>query len=92
MFAAYQLMTLIVAPIIGENLPKIGRRKAIFIGVIIIPIATSAFAMAALFESDFAFYAVSLIARCLQGAADALILVTVPSIIAIEWPEQNEVY
>ena len=65
MFAAYQLTTLIVAPILGDYLPKIGLRKAILIGVIVIPIATCLFAMAALIDYDETFYAVSIIARCL---------------------------
>ena len=83
---------LIVAPILGDKLPSIGRRKAIFYGVIVASLATVAFAMASLCETDGAFYAVSIIARGLQGAADAFIFVTVPSIIAIEWPEKNETY
>lgn len=49
MFSAYQLTTLIVAPILGENLSKIGRRKAILTGVIVIPFATCLFAFAAFF-------------------------------------------
>ena len=48
--------------------------------------------MASFCQNDVAFYSVSIVARALQGAADAMILVTVPSIIAIEWPEKNEVY
>jgi len=92
LFSAYQLMTLIIAPILGDNLAKFGRRRSILIGVIVIPFATCLFALAALFENDDVFYAVSFFARCLQGAADALILVTVPSIIAVEWPEHNETY
>ena len=65
MFAAYQLTTLIVAPVLGDNLPRIGRRKAILIGVLVIPVATTLFALAALIDYDETFYAVSLIARCL---------------------------
>ena len=34
----------------------------------------------------------SIVARSFQGATDAMILVTIPSIVAIEWPEKNEVY
>ena len=28
----------------------------------------------------------------LQGGAEALIVITVPSIVAIEWPDQNDTY
>lgn len=55
-------------------------------------VATLIFASGALFENPLAFYLISFFARALQGAADAFILVAVPSVIAIEWPDQNEVY
>ena len=34
----------------------------------------------------------SIVARLFQGATYAMILVTIPAIIAIEWPEKFEVY
>ena len=92
MFASYQLMFLILAPILGDVLPKFGRRRAILCGSFLISAATVVFACGALLKDDVAFYIVSFVARCLQGASDALILVTVPSIIAVEWPEKNEKY
>ena len=76
-----------VAPVLGDILPKFGRRKAIFVGIYLMSAASIIFACAALFENDNAFYTVSLIARCVQGGADAFILISVPSIIANEWPE-----
>ena len=54
--------------------------------------ASLLFAFGAFCVNNVAFYVVSLIARSLQGAADAFVLVAVPSIIAVEWPEKNEVY
>ena len=48
--------------------------------------------MASNCETDEAFYIASILARSLQGAADAMILVTVPSIIAIEWSDKREAY
>ena len=92
MFASYQLTFLIVAPALGDMLPKFGRRRAILYGSILISLATVVFACGALFTNDVAFYIVSFVARCLQGGADAFILVSVPSIIAVEWPEKNEKY
>ena len=92
MFASYQLVFLIVAPILGDVLPKFGRRRSILYGSLMVSMATIVFACGALFTNDNAFYAVSFVARCLQGGADALILVSVPSIIAVEWPEKNEKY
>lgn len=92
LFASYQLVFLVVAPILGDTLPKFGRRRAIYVGSILISLATATFACGAFCENDTAFYIVSFVARSLQGGADAFILVSVPSIIAVEWPEQNEVY
>ena len=92
MFASYQFVFLIVTPVLGGILPKFGRRRAILCGSCFMSAATVVFACGALFENDIAFYVISLVARSLQGAADALILVTVPSIIAVEWPEKNAKY
>ena len=93
LFACYQLVFLIVAPVLGDVLPKFGRRRAIIWGICIITVATMLFASAAIFKNSGGwFFTVSLIARCMQGGADALILISVPSIIAVEWPEKNEVY
>ena len=92
MFASYQFVFLIVAPVLGDVLPKFGRRRAILYGSFLISASTVVFACGALFTNDLAFYAISFVARCLQGGADALILVAVPSIIAVEWPEKNEKY
>ena len=92
LFSSYQVAFLIVAPILGDNLPKFGRRRAIFFGSFLISIATAIFACAALFTNDTWFFTISIIARSLQGAADAFILISVPSIISVEWPEKNEMY
>ena len=92
MFASYQFVFLIITPVLMDILPKFGRRRAILCGSCFMSAATVAFACGALFENDIAFYVTSLVARSFQGAADALILVSVPSIIAIEWPEKNAKY
>ena len=92
MFAAYQLLILILAPILGEKLSVLGRRSALLYGFVVLSLATVSFAMASFCETDEGFYTVSIVARAFQGAADAIILVTVPSIIAIEWPDRNETY
>lgn len=38
------------------------------------------------------FFAVAMSGRMLQGLADALVCITIPAIIAIEFPKDNEVY
>lgn len=78
---------MIVAPALGDNLPTFGRKRSVRYGSILMTVATLMFASGALCTNATAFYIVSFVARSLQGAADALILVSVPSIIAIEWPE-----
>ncbi len=78
---------MIIAPVLGDNLPTFGRKRAIRFGSILMTVATLMFASGALCSNAVTFYIVSFVARALQGAADALILVSVPSIIAIEWPE-----
>jgi MFS family permease len=92
LFSSYQIVFLILAPILGDFLPRIGRRRAVFTGIILITCSTAIFACGALFSSGVAFYWVSLIARGFQGGADALILISIPSIISVEWPEENEIY
>ena len=37
-------------------------------------------------------FTMSIVARLFQGATYAIILVTIPAIVAIEWPEKGEVY
>ena len=91
-FSSYQVFVMITAPIMGSKISSVGRRKAILIGLIVMTSATAAFAFASFFENDLVFYSVSFVARALQGTADSFMLVAVPSVIAIEWPEKNEVY
>lgn len=92
MFASYHALILLLAPILGDKLSSIGRRRAVIIGFVTMTFATVAFAMASFCETDETFYIASILARSLQGAADAMILVTVPSIIAIEWSDKREAY
>lgn len=71
---------------------KIGRKTMVLIGVIMMTAGTLTFAIAGYEKNALSFFLVSLVARILQGLADAIISVTVPSIIAIEWPENQELY
>ena len=49
-------------------------------------LATAMFAVAGLIDDDNTFYVISFFARLIQGVAASTLLVTVPSIIAIEYP------
>ena len=65
LFASYQLLILILAPILGDYLTAIGRRKTIIHGFTVVSLATVGFAMASFCEGDELFYVVSLVARSL---------------------------
>ena len=92
LFASYQIAFLIIAPIIGENLTKYGRRRALYTSVIIFTISTATYGAAGYISNDWGFYLVSLAARIFQGFADAFMLITIPSVIATEYPHKQEEY
>lgn len=81
-----------MAPFIGDNLTKYGRRKALYTSVVIFTISTIVYGAAGYIEDDIWFYVVSLIARLFQGVADAFMLITIPSIIVQEYPSKREEY
>ena len=64
LFSSYQIAFIIVAPFIGNNLAKFGRRRALFSAVILYTIATSVFGTAGWFNDVYLFYGVSFVARC----------------------------
>jgi MFS family permease len=69
-----------------------GRKNCITIGMVVLTISTFAFGMAAYFPDVGTFYVVSMIGRGFQGIGDAMVSIAVPSIIAIEFPKDNEKY
>jgi MFS family permease len=82
---------LIAAPLTGMYAESIGRRNVLLIGVLVFSVATLTFGMASYSKKASVFYWISLGARFMQGAADALVGVTVPSILAVEYPDKVEV-
>jgi MFS family permease len=92
LMSIYPLAFLVTAPLIGGHMQKIGRKNTVLIGVITMTIGTLLFALGGYCDEALSFYIVSLFARILQGVADAIISVTIPSIIAIEWPEHQALY
>ena len=87
LLSAYPLTFLLVAPICGEVTSKVGRRNGILIALIVDTFATFLFGTGAYCEKQSAFMGISAIARILQGASDAIIAVSVQSIIVLEYPE-----
>ena len=92
LLGVYQISFSFAAPIAGNSLSSVGRRRMIFIGVWLMTGAVALFAAAAFFENHWVFYAISLIARLIQGGADSLLSVSMLSIAIIEWSEEAELY
>jgi len=92
LLGVYQFGFLFAAPITGDNLSSVGRRRMILIGVGLMTGAILLFAAAASFETHWVFYAISLIARFIQGGADSILEVSIFSIALIEWNEEAELY
>ena len=92
LFSSYQISFLALAPFIGSNIDKWGRRCSMLISITIITVATVAFAAAGLIEDDWTFYIVSIAARTMQGVGEAFFMITAPSILAIQYPDKIELY
>ena len=74
------------------NLEDVGRRKALFISIQIFTVSTLIYGTSAYIDDDSWFYAIVCSARVLQGIADAWMRITIPSIIATEFPEKISRY
>ncbi|MBJ7298729.1 MAG: MFS transporter [Dolichospermum sp.] len=88
----YPIAVLLSAPFIGDKLSYFGRKNVMTTGVLLMTVATLMFALGGYCDRFEPFYAVSFTARLLQGVADALVVTTVPSLIIIEYPRQQELY
>jgi MFS family permease len=86
--AVYPIAFLLTAPFIGGHMGNFGRKNSVLAGVILMTLATLMFGMASYASSEFWFFTVSFIGRTLQGIADAIIGVSIPSIIALEFPDK----
>jgi MFS family permease len=61
-------------------------------GLFVMALCTVLFASASYFEGKWVFYTISTAGRMVQGVADSLICVAIPSLIAIKFPENNAKY
>jgi MFS family permease len=77
---------------VGVTINKMGRKNCITIGMSVMTISTFFFGIAAVFPDVGTFYVISLVARGFQGMGDAMVCIAIPSIIAIEFPKENEKY
>jgi len=92
LLSAYQVTFLVAAPLVGSFMGSVGRKKCIGYGIVSVSIATLIFALAVFCKDDGWFWTVSCFARGIQGIADAMVIITIPSIVSMEFPDKNEVY
>ena len=92
LFASYQISLIFIAPYIGNNLCSFGRKRALLVSIVLLSVATFVFAGAGFINNDWGWYVTSFLARSCQGLGDAIILIAIPSIIAVEYPLHTEVY
>lgn len=88
LMAFYPIAFLVSAPVVGDRLDKLGRKNCLLAGILLMTIATLTFGVAGYFNNAKSFFSVSFIGRVLQGVGDAIICVSIPSIIAIEFPDE----
>ena len=85
LMSVYPVAFLIATPLVGSRMQSFGRKNTVIAGVLVMTVATVIFGLAALFSSVKWFYAVSFVARALQGVAEAIIACAIPSIVASEY-------
>lgn len=86
--ACYPLAFLITSPIVGIFMERLGRKNFVVFGMLLMTIATGTFGLASYVgKTAGVFFAISIVARTMQGIADGMITVTMPSIIVMEYPK-----
>ena len=84
---------MITTPFCGDQLVRIGRRRALYIGFWVATVATfMQFGSAALIKNDNAFFIICTIVRIFEGMAEALAINALYSICCLEFPEDNSWY
>ena len=92
LFASYQFSFIGAAPLVGNHLHQFGRKRALIWSFVIITIASFVFASAGWLKNDWGFYIISITARLTQGLGESVFFIVTPSILAIEFPDELEVY
>ncbi len=87
LMAIYPIAFLITAPFIGEKLTYFGRKNSVLAGVLLMTLSTLTFGLAGYAKNVYWFFWISFVARLFQGIADAIIGVSIPSIIATEFAD-----
>ena len=79
-FAVYSVAVIIFSPFMGQVIGKLGRRKTIICGLVLMGIAFIAFGAISYIENKTLFVLAALIARLCQGFASTFIQTTCYSI------------
>jgi len=101
--AMFQIAYLIMAPIVGQNLQRFGRKNMILAGYTLCILATIGFGLCShigpkqekITDDDSGsklFFGLSLVIRFFQGVGDSMVATSSYSIVSIEFPENREVY
>ena len=93
-FSVFEFSVLIFTPLVSISLEKVGRKNAVVFGLVVQIIATTGFGCLMLIPASkpplcsthSQFFVLAMISRTFQGMADALIITTVYSVCAIEFP------
>lgn len=92
LLCAYQIGFVCSSPSVGKYLGKIGRKRAVTIGLIIMCASSASYGIASFTTNPGLFYAISYISRFSQGVADSLICVGLFAITSIEFTVEPEKY
>lgn len=91
--ACYPMAFLVMSAISGLIVTRVGKKNFMVIGMLLITIATGTFGLAAsVGKSATLFFAISIVARFIQGLADGMLTVTLAAIIVMEYPTKQELY
>jgi MFS family permease len=84
----------VFSPIHAITISKMGRKNAIIIGLLILMIATFALGLISYIDYDKwgLFYAISILARFVQGYGDSLVFTTTFSIISLVFSDDKDKY
>jgi MFS family permease len=92
LLCAYQIGFVMSSPFVGSYLGKIGRKKAVTIGLVIMCGSSASYGIASYIDNAGTFYAISYLSRFSQGVADSLICVGLFAITSIEFTVDPEKY
>ena len=92
LISSYMVAYFISGLFVGKFSARFGRKRVIFIGVLIQLTFNLGMGLASLIKQDIPYFLLTLLTRMGQGIGDSMIIVTVPAILAVEFPDKQEQY